>query len=92
MKKALLVGALVFSVVALIAAMPSSTLAWGGHGYGGYGWGYYGYPTYYGYGYGCNTGCGYGHGRRGWGGFGGMRLPFFGSMGGYGGRGHYGWY
>jgi len=90
MRTAVLIGALVLSVVALVAVMPSSALACCGYGsgYGGYGWSYYGYPTYYGgYGYGCNTGCGYGHGRRGWGGLfgGGFRLPFFGSMGGFGG-------
>ena len=64
MKKALIIGALVLSVVALTAAVPSSSFAWfgsgvgyyggyggcGGYGgYGGYAGGYYGYPANYGY-------------------------------------------
>ena len=62
MGKVLLIGVLVLSVVALIAVMPSSSMAWyGGYGCGyggyawgypvgcgGYGWGYYGCPAYYG--------------------------------------------
>ena len=74
MKRAMLIGALVLSVVALTAAIPASSMACGcGYGgYAGYGWsypagyggGYYGYPSYYG---------GY-YGGRGW----------------YGRRGYYG--
>jgi|GEM_PF-4908772 len=81
MRRALLIGALVLSVVALTAAMPTITLAWhGGYGsgccgYGGYGWGY---PA--------------GYGGYGWGYYG---YPmyyggYYGGRGWYGGRGYYG--
>ncbi len=76
MRKALVVTALVLSVVVLTAAMPSSVLAY--HGYGS-GWGYsgyYAYPSYGSYGYG-GCGCG-GYGTRGHGfdmGFGSFGIP-----------------
>ncbi len=73
MKKALMIGALVLSVVALTAVMPSSSMAWfGGHGcgcggYAGYGWAYpAGYGGYgWGY-YGDPSYYGGWYGGRGW--------------------------
>jgi hypothetical protein len=82
MKRAMLIGTLVLSVVALTAVMPSASMAcgcgYGGYGgYAGYGWGYpaaygwgsYSYPMYYGGWYG---GRGW-YGRRGYYGRGGRR-------------------
>ncbi len=85
MRKALVVTALVLSVVALTAAMPSGASAY--YGYGpGYGYsGYYAYPSY-GYGYGCGCG-GYGHRGHGFGlgEFGGFGIPRFSAFAGFGG-------
>jgi hypothetical protein len=76
MRKVLLIGALVLSVVALTAAVPSSSMAWYG---GGCGCGYGGYG---GYGWGSTAG----YGGYGWG-YSGYPMYY---GGGYGGRGWYG--
>lgn len=49
MRRALLISALVVSIVALTAVMPTSSMAWFGRGYAGYG-GYGGCGGYAGYG------------------------------------------